>query len=151
MTPVFSLIDWDFTFASPLQKAATFPKLLENVPGGAPPEIPETHAYIDLSTEKSYFLTVFAEKERQRTDNTSITRLIETSGERNFFELSLHRPSVHKEFAKRFCFRTPRNIRAALAEIDNFLAANADFRTGSEGQAVKRVASALERLEVEHV
>lgn len=80
-----SVIDWDFNFAVPIQKAATFPKFFENVPGAAPPGMPESHAYLDLSADKSQFLSILAEKERERTHGTSFTKLIETSSERNFF------------------------------------------------------------------
>lgn len=141
------VIDWDFTFASPLQKAATFPKLLENVPGSAPPGLPESHAYLDLVADKYYFLAIFAEKERQKTGQTSILKLIATSSERNFFEMSIHRPSVRAEFVKKFCLRTPENVSAALTEVDRFLFANADFDKSS--QAIVQIVSTLKELQKE--
>lgn len=91
-----SVIDWDFTFAAPLQKAVTFPKLIENVPGAAPPDIPEQLAYLDFSADKSYFLRILAAKETEKRESTSIAKLMGDSSERNFFEMSLHRAPVHK-------------------------------------------------------
>jgi hypothetical protein len=129
-----SFIDWDFTFALPLQKAATFPKLLENVPGGAPPNLPDSVAYLDFSADKAYFLSVFETKERQRSGGpTPITKLIETSSERNFFELSHHRPAVRKEFVRRYCAHTFENLSAALEQLDCFLARDEEFGAGHEG------------------
>jgi hypothetical protein len=122
------VIDWDFTFATPLQKAATFPKLLENVPGSAPPSLLKTHAYLNLSADKSYFLAIFSKKEKQRTNRTSIAKLIKTFSNCNFFEMSLHRPPVYKEFVKKFCLCTHKNILTALAEVDKFLAANTNVQ-----------------------
>ena len=71
---VCGIIDWDFTYASPVQKAAIFPKLLENVPGGAPPSVPEPYKYLDLKKDKLNFLTIFATKEHQLTGDTSLTQ-----------------------------------------------------------------------------
>lgn len=116
----------------PLQKAATFPKLLENVPGAAPPDLPETYAYIDLSADKTYFLSILAEKEQERTNNTSITKLMEASSERNFFEMSLHRAPVHREFIRRFCPRTDKNICLALKEVERFLDMDSTFDASDE-------------------
>ncbi|GAB1194032.1 hypothetical protein APSETT444_003269 [Aspergillus pseudonomiae] len=138
------IIDWDCNFAVPLQKAATFPKLLENVPGGAPPSLPATHAYLDLAADKSYFLSILAEKERKRTNGTSITRLMETSRERNFFEMSHHRVPVHREFVSRFCPRTSENVLAALKEVERFLDINAMFKASDE--AIARTVQTLEAL-----
>ncbi|KNG82932.1 hypothetical protein ANOM_007954 [Aspergillus nomiae NRRL 13137] len=138
------IIDWDCNFAVPLQKAATLPKLLENVPGAAPLSLPETHAYLDLAADKSYFLSILAEKERKRTNGTSITRLMETSSERNFFEMSHHRVPVHREFVSRFCPRTRENVLAALKEVERFLDINAMFKAGDE--AIARTVQTLEAL-----
>ena len=116
----------------PLQKAATFPKLLENVPGGAPPDLPSEDAYVDLAAEKQYFLSVLFREETRRTGATSITRLIESSSERNFFEMSLHRLPVHQEFVKRFCLGTPANLAAASAQLLHFRAANTMHASANE-------------------
>ena len=125
------LIDWDFAFAQPLQKCAVLPKLLENVPGGAPPELAEELAYVDLAADKFYFLSVLAEKERERSKSLgvtmNITKLIETSSERNFFELSHHVATIHKEFVARFCVKSRENLKAAMEELDRFVGVNAEF------------------------
>ncbi|KAI9821475.1 MAG: hypothetical protein M1832_003322 [Thelocarpon impressellum] len=143
------VIDWDFTSATPLQVAATFPKLLENVPGGAPPEIPESLAYVDLSADKASFLRILAAKEKARANgNTAITTLVESSSERKFFEMSLHRRAVHREFVERFCARTRENVLAASAQVEPFLVANLRFFGGSDAAMVE-VAAELEKLKAE--
>lgn len=139
------VIDWDFSFAVPLQKAATFPKFLENVPGAAPPGMPESHAYLDLSADKSQFLLILAEKERERTNGTSFTKLMETSSERNFFEMSLHRPPVHREFVRRHCARSNQNIILALKEVGPFLERNPMFKSSDE-VIMKTLQSLIELL-----
>ncbi|KAB8210286.1 hypothetical protein BDV34DRAFT_220878 [Aspergillus parasiticus] len=138
------IIDWDCNFAVPLQKAATFPKLLENVPGGAPPGLPATHAYLDFAADKRYFLSNLAEKEMKRTNGTSITQLMETSSERNFFEMSHHRVPVHRGFVSRFCSRTRENVGAALKEVERFLDINPMFKASDE--AIVRTVQMLEAL-----
>ncbi|KAE8306820.1 hypothetical protein BDV41DRAFT_582972 [Aspergillus transmontanensis] len=138
------IIDWDCNFAVPLQKAATFPKLLENVPGGAPPGLPATHAYLDFAADKRYFLSILAEKEMKRTNGTSITQLMETSSERNFFEMSHHRVPVHREFVSRFCSRARENVGAALKEVERFLDINPMFKASDE--AIVRTVQMLEEL-----
>jgi hypothetical protein len=139
-----SVIDWDFSFAQPLQKHAVFPKLLENVPGGAPPELPNALAYQDLAADKAYFVSLVAEKEKQQsgtrlksTMTTSASKpllahIIESSSERNFFELSHHIYPVHQEFVRRYCPRTHENLVAARAQMDHFLAINIGFSDDSQ-------------------
>lgn len=68
------LIDWDFNFAQSLQKRVVLPKLLENVPGGAPPDVPGPLAYLDLAADKTFFLPALAEKEKEGLGMTRITR-----------------------------------------------------------------------------
>lgn len=103
------------------------PKLLENVPGGAPPDTSGPLAYLDLPADKTFFLSALAEKEKQRTGTTKITRLIESSSIRNFFELSHHVATVHQEFAVRFCARSRENLAAAMQEIEHLVADNTGF------------------------
>lgn len=121
------MIDWDFAFAQPLQKCAVLPKLLENVPRGAPPDTSGPLAYLDLPADKTFFLSALAEKEKQRTGTTKITRLIESSSTRNFFKLSHHVATVQQEFAVRFCARSRENLAAAMQEIEHLVADNTGF------------------------
>ena len=122
-------------FALPLQKCAVWPKLLENIPGASPPHLPEPLRNLDFSADKAYFLSVFSRKEHQRTGKTEIAKLIETSSERNFFEMSHHYPTVHPEFVARFCARTMESLKAPLEQIDQFLANvnTAEFGKDDEG------------------
>jgi hypothetical protein len=128
------LIDWDAAFALPLQKSAVWPKLLETIPGAIPPHLPEPLHNLDFSADKAHFLSVFSQKEQQRTGKTDIAKLIETSSERNFFEMSHHYQTVHPEFVARFCGRSRGNLEAALGEVEGFLGngSNAGFE-GDEG------------------
>ena len=137
------MIDWDFTFAVPLQKAATFPKLVENVPGGAPPKTPKELAYLDFSADKTYFLDILSKKEKEINGKSIIAGLMNNSSERNFFEMSLHRVPVHEEFVKRFCTRSPENVKAALKEMDSFLASNPEYSSGKTGSAVEETTDRL--------
>jgi hypothetical protein len=139
-----SVIDWDFSFAQPLQKHAVFPKLLENVPGGAPPELPQALAYQDLAADKAFFVSLVAEKEKRQkgaslspvmrtsTSKPLIAQIIESSSERNFFELSHHIYPVHQEFVRRYYPRTYENLVAAREQIDRFLATNPGFTDDSQ-------------------
>lgn len=97
------------------------------MPGGAPPDVPGPFAYLDLAADKTFFLSALAEREKQRTGTTKITRLIETSSERNFFELSHNVAAIHLEYAVRFCTRSRENLTAAMEEIEHFLADNTGF------------------------
>lgn len=63
---ISGLIDWDLTFATPLQAAASFPKFLETPPGGAPAGLGEEYAYLDLADEKACFVEMMREKEKRR-------------------------------------------------------------------------------------
>lgn len=114
-------------FAQPLQKWAVFPKLIEHVPGYAPPDLPPEYAYLDFAQDKAYFLAVIKEKELARTGMTRISELVEGSTERSFFEMSHNAPAVHREFARRFCKRTKGNVDAAMKELERFLSDNPGF------------------------
>jgi hypothetical protein len=118
------LIDWDLMSAQPLQKWAVFPKLIEHIPGAAPPDLPAEYTNLDFAQDKAYFVAVLAEKERKQTSKTDIAKLVESSTERVFFEMSHNAPTVHKEFAERFCKRTRANVEAARRELGRFLAEN---------------------------
>lgn len=141
------IIDWDFTFAQPLQKCAVFPKLLENVPGGAAPHLSEPFCYPDLAYDKAYFLSILAKKEKKKTGENSISKLIETSTERNFFEVSHHVAKVHEEYAARFCERSLENIRAALRQCDEFVADNNEFKDNTILDGIRKQLIRLLQIE----
>lgn len=69
---------------------------------------------------------------------------METSSERNFFEVSHHRVPVHREFVSRFCPRTRENTCAALKEIERFLDINPMLAASDE--AIVRTVQTLEAL-----
>lgn len=112
--------------------------------GAAPPGLSKTHAYLDFAADKRYFLSILAEKEEKRTNGTTITQLMETSSERNFFEMSHHRVRVYREFVSRFCLRTRENVCAALKEVERFLGINPMFSASDE--AIVRMVQMLEGL-----
>jgi len=93
-----SVIDWDFTVASPLQKAATWPKLLQYTPGAVP--YGHSDRLMSHPADQAMFLQLLREKERQRNCSETVANLVETSYERNFFELSLQMKTVHQESVK---------------------------------------------------
>ncbi|KAL1960300.1 hypothetical protein VTO42DRAFT_8260 [Malbranchea cinnamomea] len=121
------IIGWHLTFAYPLQKAATFPFLFENIPGSTPPAGGEELKLIDRTPEKNYFLSIFAAKEMARTGQTRISELIQTCYERAFFELSHHYHSIRAEFVKQPGFRTAENVAAAMEQLGQFLLVNQEF------------------------
>jgi hypothetical protein len=110
--------------AQPLQKWAVFPKLIEHIPGAAPPDLPEEYTNLDFAQDKAYFVAVLAEKERKQTFKMDIAKLVESSTKRAFFEMSHNAPTVHKEFAERFCRPMRANVEAARRELGRFLAEN---------------------------
>lgn len=128
------LIDWNLLFAVPLQKGAAFPKLIEHIPGAAPPDLPPELKYLDFSQDKAYMVATLAEKERKLTANgmTPITDLVKGSTERTFFEMSHNYPSVHTEFAQRYCRRRKENVEAAREELARFFAENSEFSREDE-------------------
>jgi hypothetical protein len=92
------VIDWDFTVASPLQKAATWPKLLQYTPGAVP--YGHSDRFMSHPADQAVFLQLLRDKERRRIGSETIANLVEMSYERNFFELSLQMKTVHEEWVK---------------------------------------------------
>ncbi|KAB8238588.1 uncharacterized protein BDW43DRAFT_262097 [Aspergillus alliaceus] len=68
-----------------LQPSQSFSNFLTMFLVPRPRVYQESHAYLDLSVDKSYFPAILADKERQRTNSTSITKLTETNSVRNLF------------------------------------------------------------------
>jgi aminoglycoside phosphotransferase (APT) family kinase protein len=92
------IIDWDFTVAAPLQKAATWPKLLQYTPGAVP--YGHSDQFMSHPADQEIFLQLLRQKERIRNGSETVANLVETSYERNFFELSLQMKSVHNEWVR---------------------------------------------------
>lgn len=92
------VIDWDFTVPCPLQKAATWPKLLQYTPGAVP--YGHSDRLMSHPADQAVFLQLLRDKERWRIGSETIANLVETSYERNFFELSLQMKTVHQEWVK---------------------------------------------------
>lgn len=109
------VIDWDFTVAVPLQKTATWPKLLQYTPGG----VPYGHSGEIMShpADQSYFLKILREKELNRRGTDIIATLMESSYERVFFEMSLHMKTVHREWIKMHPLKSQHYIDA-LGQLD---------------------------------
>ncbi|KAI5777191.1 hypothetical protein EDC01DRAFT_597930, partial [Geopyxis carbonaria] len=105
------LIDWDYTAALPLQKAAVWPKLLHTLPGGG-------GVGGELAADKELFLRIFAAQERARTGATALTELIATSEERAFFEVAHHVAPIREAWVERYCdLRDEGNLSAAEREL----------------------------------
>lgn len=138
------LIDWDLASAQPLRKWAVFPKLIEHMPGEVPPHLPAAYTHLDFGPDRADFVAVLAEKETPRHSTLGIAQLVESSTERAFFEMSHHTPTVHREFAERFCHRTPGNVAAARRELGRFLGENLGI--GRDDGGVREVERELEKL-----
>ncbi|KAI9669571.1 MAG: hypothetical protein M1817_004614 [Caeruleum heppii] len=141
---ITGLIDWDLMSAQPLQKWATFPKLIEHLPGAAPPDVPAQLSYLDFAQDKAYLVQILTEKQKKRSDTVDIAKLVETSTERAFFEMSHNAPTVHQEFAERNCRPTRANLEAARSELVRFLADNPSIHRDDAG--VKDVEKRLDEL-----
>jgi hypothetical protein len=63
-------------------------------------------------------------KEWKQTSKMDIAKLVESSTERAFFEMSHNALTVHKESAERFCKRTRANMEVARRELGLFLPGN---------------------------
>lgn len=118
------IIDWDFTFPVPLQKACAWPKLLHFTPGLVPPGADS--AFMTQPTDQQYFLLQLKEKEIARRGSSVVSSLMESSFERNFFELSLHFVTVHREWVATHPHPADTNMRAQEA-LTEFLAANPTY------------------------
>jgi hypothetical protein len=92
------IIDWDFTVASPLQKAATWPKLLQYTPGAV--SYGHSDRFMSHPADQAVFLQLLRDKERRRNGSETLPNLVETSYERTFFELSLQMKTLHQEWVK---------------------------------------------------
>ena len=108
------VIDWEFTVASPLQKAATWPKLLQYTPGAVP--YGHSDQLMSHPADQTLFLQLLREKEHRRNGSETIANLVETSYERNFFELSLQMKTVHREWVKAHP-PSSEQYRAALRQL----------------------------------
>ncbi|KAI9841307.1 MAG: hypothetical protein M1837_000793 [Sclerophora amabilis] len=141
---ITGLLDWDLMSAQPLQKWAVFPKLIEHLPGAAPPDVPAQLAYLNFAQDKAYLVTTLTKKEKKRTGTTDTAKLVESSTERAFFEMSHNAPTVHQEFAGRYCQRTRANVEAARRELERFVAENPSISCGDA--SMMEVESELEKL-----
>ncbi|KAI9761408.1 MAG: hypothetical protein M4579_001058 [Chaenotheca gracillima] len=141
---IAGLLDWDLMSAQPLQKWAVFPKLIEHLPGAAPPDIPAESMYLDFAQDKAYFVKVLKEKEKKLLSAANIAKLVQSSTKRAFFEMSHNAPTVHKEFADRYCKRTKVNVEAATNELECFLAGNPSISPNDIG--IKDVEIRLKEL-----
>jgi hypothetical protein len=106
------IIDWDFTVASPLQNLATWPKLLQYTPGLVPPG--HSDEFMSHPADQETFIQLLRGKERRRYGSETIANLVETSYERNFFELSLQMKTVHQQWIKA---HPPTQSEAALGQL----------------------------------
>ena len=132
------IIDWDFTVAMPLQKATAWPKLLQYTPGNIPPGL--DGKFMEHSADKIVFLNMLKNKEILRQGTDTISKLMETSYERNFFEMSLHMKMVHHEWAKAHP-ATPELCQGALEQLVDVLLKYPQF----ENETSMKVKMELER------
>ncbi|KAI9824785.1 MAG: hypothetical protein M1832_001613 [Thelocarpon impressellum] len=119
--------------AQPLQKWATYPKLIEHLPGAAPPDIPAELCYLDFAQDKAYLVQKLAEKQNKRSVTVDIAKLVETSTERAFFEMSHNAPTP-----------TSAKLEAARTELVRFLEENPSISRNDAG--VREVEERLDAL-----
>ena len=96
--------------AVPLQKAASWPKLFQYVPGAVPYGFSDE--FMPHPNDKQIFLGMLREKERRRRGTETVADLMESSYERNFFEMSFHMKTVHREWIKHHPHTTEQYIRS---------------------------------------
>ena len=119
------IIDWDVTFAMPLQKAASWPKLLQYIPGAVPPG--NDDRFMSHPEDKKLFLRLVEDKEVRRRGTSIVSKLMESSYERTFFEMSLHMKTVHYEWIKRYPHTSSR-LKDALHQLDEIIAKYPELR-----------------------
>ncbi len=130
------IVDWDFTFAMPLQKAASWPKLLQYIPGAVPPG--QDERYMSHPKDKKLFLKRLEEKEKRRRGTTTVSKLMETSYERSFFEMSLKMKTVHREWVKQYPHTCSR-LEAALHHLDELMDKYEELRFNGMAIETKKV------------
>ena len=93
------IIDWNAGVALPLQTAASWPKLLQYIPGWVPPGF--SNEFMEHPNDKTIFLDMLRKKEHQRHGTEIYASVMESSYERQFFEWSFHIKAAHDEWEKR--------------------------------------------------
>lgn len=133
-----SIVDWDFTLLVPLAASVHFPAFLANIPGwntsGQPDDFVGDREYLAAAIQARYC--------NRPADGRRISRLLDNSFERQFFEMSLSIRQVNEQYIR---------LRGGDVDIDAvkdhlmeqltaFLARNQDLRNS------ERVLSLIERL-----
>jgi hypothetical protein len=76
----------------------TAPPRIRQMPGAVP--YGHSDRFMSHPADQAFFLHLLRDKERRTVGSETIANLVETSYERNFFELSLHMKTVHQEWVK---------------------------------------------------
>lgn len=127
----------------PLQKAAVWPKLLQYTPGNVPPG--HSDAIMEHNVDKIKFLEMLKEKELLRRGTSSVSSLMKTSYERNFFEMALHMKTVHGEWVKAHP-QTAEGWRKALHQLDDLILKEPELRNNLSEKVKEVLQERLNKL-----
>ncbi|GAM84493.1 hypothetical protein ANO11243_024890 [Dothideomycetidae sp. 11243] len=92
------VVDWDFAANVPLAAAVHFPSFLADIPGWNTPDRPDSYNFFE---DRQYLIrAVRAQYNDHLADCGRVLQLLETSFERQFFELSLSIKVVNHEYVR---------------------------------------------------
>ncbi|KZF19222.1 hypothetical protein L228DRAFT_241891 [Xylona heveae TC161] len=130
------VVDWDTARFVPAPAAIQHPLFIADIPGWRNDNVPggmtfeEDRAYLEHAIGKLDTNSAPGSGSNSQTSGR-IKHLLQTSFERQFFELSLHNWRINDEYIKRRLrfedMKTNRN--AALQQLDDFLSADESMRT----------------------
>ncbi|KAG8627928.1 hypothetical protein KVT40_003801 [Elsinoe batatas] len=93
-----NVIDWDYARVVPAGSAVHHPLFIADIPGWVNDGVDQGESFHD---DRAYLENAIAVHGRQSPHADALRRLLETSHERQFFELSLRNKRINKEYVKK--------------------------------------------------
>jgi Phosphotransferase enzyme family len=138
------IVDWDFARFVPLQVAICFPLFIACIPGfNNTPALYASDNNDPYAADRDYFLETFRKQEVERFGEGRISSLLETSCERQFFQLSMDYAAVNHQFSQLYCARTRQTMMDALVQLERFMEREGDY---SENTAVLETRQEIQNL-----